>query len=303
MLGARHLRGFMSLPVTPRESTTVVLLRDAPGGVEVFMVRRNANASFMASACVYPGGALDETDEAEELVSFVTGRDPAACAALLGGGISPQQGLAFFLAGVRESFEEAGVLLAHRAGDPARRPVATDEPGVGERFAQWRWALHEREATLVDLAHQENLRFGLDWVHPFAHWITPVTYKKRFDTWFFVARSPARQVLTHDTVETVASEWLRPAEVLRRYGDGENVLFPPTLRTLEELDALGSLDAIIERCATEPIPAILPYFKGSGETLISLLPGDPEYPVPETSPVRRGTSTRFALRDGRWQSI
>ena len=99
-----------SIPVHP--AATVVLVRDAvPAGVEVFMLRRTASAVFAAGMYVFPGGRVDDADGSATIEPCCTGLDDAGASARLG---LERGGLAYWVAAVRECFEEAGVLLARR---------------------------------------------------------------------------------------------------------------------------------------------------------------------------------------------
>ena len=147
-------------PRPARDAATVILARDAGEDFEVFMLRRNARASFMASAYVYPGGALDEGDCTPEAARHVRGLDPEAARARLDEPISPARALGLFLAGVRETFEEAGVLLA-RAPGASRWVDLTRDSAREERFAAYREALRTCELSLSEVLARDDLAPGL----------------------------------------------------------------------------------------------------------------------------------------------
>ena len=99
-----------------------MVVRDAlgPEGVtalEVLMVRRNLRSDFVGGGYVFPGGAVDPHDGAVEAEALCVGRNDAEASALLG---LASGGLAYWVAGVRETFEEAGLLLARDAPLPPR---------------------------------------------------------------------------------------------------------------------------------------------------------------------------------------
>jgi len=289
-------------PSTPHDATTVILMRPCDSDdsdFELFMVKRHGKSAFMANAYVYPGGRLEDGDRDPALLDHTTGWDDSDHETGLPGLRSPSS-RALLLAGVREAFEEAGVLLAHAADDPERRPIELGDTPHTLRFARWRAALQADEHSLLDMARDEHLAFPLDQLHPFAHWITPEVEPRRYDTWFVVARCPPDQELAHDEKETVDSLWVTPADALKRYAEGEMQLAPPTFRTLEELDALGTMARVEARCEQEPIPAIMPHFVSEDGDLVLILPGDPEYPDPDAEPV--SGSTRIELSEGRWWS-
>lgn len=200
--------------VTIREAATVMLLRDAPE-LQVFMLRRNARTVFAPGASVFPGGAVDAADRDPELLARCRGLDDGTASRLLG---LTKGGLGFWVAAIREAFEEAGVLLAH--------PAAID--GLDES----RQALARGDLTFLDFVVAQDLLLDVGTLHLFAHWITPPGAPRRYDTWFFAAAAPDGHTYRHDDNEIVASEWMAPADVLRMGELGEIDLFFPTQRSL-----------------------------------------------------------------------
>lgn len=293
-------------PSAPRHAATVVLLRDRPreGGVELFMVQRQGQSGFMANAYVYPGGKLDEADSQPESLGCCLGvSEPEALEGFAPLGerladdapLSGAQALGLYLAAVREVFEEAGVLLAQ---DREGAPLRFDEPEVQARFGRHREALHAGRLSLAQLAEAEGLRYRLDWLRPFAHWITPVVETRRFNTRFFLALAPEGQEPLHDSRETVASAWWTPEEALDRYARREIQLPPPTLRTLEDMRGFGGREALLGALCAAPCPTVLPRFEEVEDKLTLLLPGDALYP--SATPV--AGPTRVQLEEGRWWS-
>src|SRR5690606_266751 len=157
------------------------------GPCELFMVKRHGKSAFMANAYVYPGGRLDDADCSEALARHATGRDGLECAQLLQEEIEPALARGLFLAGIRESFEEAGVLLAHPLDEPHRCLL---DDAATRALHTWRDALNARTTNLLEVATAANLGFPLDRLFPFAHWITPEIEPKRYDTRFLVALCP-----------------------------------------------------------------------------------------------------------------
>lgn len=283
----------------PRHAATIILMRPrTQGDFAVFMVKRHARSGFMANAYVYPGGRLDPEDSAPELAELAEGLDDAACITRLDEpDLAPELARGLFLAGIRESFEEAGVLLAQRPGEETL--VSLDDAKARAHFNARREALHAGTQTLLDIAREAQLRFPLNRLYPFAHWITPEVEPKRYDTRFFVAQAPERQTLSHDDIETVDSVWITPAEALTRYSRGDMQLAPPTLCTLEELNQLGTLDAVIASARERSIPNIMPAFTEVDGVFTLLLPGHPEHP--DHDPTCSGPS-HIVLEEGRWWS-
>lgn len=269
----------------PRDSATVILLREENRGFSLFMVRRHSKSGFMAGAYVFPGGVLDEADRAPSLLARVRGRDASEAARLLGED-DAERALALHVAALRETFEEAGVLLAEGA-----EPAALDEA---------RRKLLAEETTFETIATDLSLQLRADALTPVSRWITPVVEPRRYDARFFLAPTPRGQEAAHDRVEVTAGEWLRPAEALDRGARGEIQLFPPTLRTLECLAAFDSADAAIADAASRPPPLVVPEYLDLGDGWALTMPGDPTHSVRERA---LPGPTRFVLIDGAFRSV
>lgn len=255
-----------------RDAATVMLVRDGAGGLEVFMVRRNLSAAFVAGAYVFPGGAVDDADRHADLAAITAGRSDEAASDRLA---VASGGLAFWVAAIRESFEEAGVLLAcNRDG----QVVSFADPVVAERFRVHREAVDRGDLRLVDLCLQEGLVLAVDQIHYFAHWITPEGPPRRYDTRFFVAAAPPEQVPLHDDRETIANLWVRPADALDGHRRGELDLIAPTIRNLQAIGRFDrSADLLAHAQAIGEVPAIQPRVIEDGGGTRIVLPGDAGY--------------------------
>jgi 8-oxo-dGTP pyrophosphatase MutT (NUDIX family) len=260
--------------LVPRDAATVMLVRDGDAGLEVFMMRRNLNSAFLGGAYVFPGGAVDDHDRHQDLEPVCTGRSDADASELLGLD-PPAGGLAFWVAGIREAFEEAGVLLAYgRDG----KIIDWSDPDVAARFEAHRRAVDTGERRLVDICVEEGLQLAVDAMHYFSHWITPVGPPRRFDTRFFVAKAPEGHTYLHDERETIACEWVRPQDAIERQARGEVDIIFPTLRTLEQIGRFDTTDALLAAAAkVSDIPALLPRVVNDGDGMRILLPGDDGY--------------------------
>lgn len=269
----------MSVPV--RDAATVMLVRDGDGGLEVFMLRRNPESTFVGGAYVFPGGAVDQADADDPLLDEVCdGRTDADASRSLG---VERGGLAFWVAAIRESFEEAGVLLAE---GPTGEFVSFADPAVEERFAAHRTQVDAGERRLAEVCRDEGLRLAVDGLHYFSHWITPIGPPRRFDTRFFVCRAPAEQEPLHDDAETVASLWTRPADALAAHRAGELELILPTIRNLVAISRFDTADELLAAAAAvDEVPTMLPVVveapdsdvKIGGRGVRILLPGDDGY--------------------------
>ncbi|MBA2662293.1 MAG: NUDIX hydrolase [Bradymonadaceae bacterium] len=287
------------------DAATIMVLREADEGFEVFMVRRHHKSGFMANAYVYPGGKLDEGDCSAVAAERVRGIGAEEACGRLREDIDGFKGLGLFLAGVRETFEEAGILLACSATSGELVDLTSDV-AVAARFGAYRKALIGGELSLSELARREDLVIPLDRVGYFAHWITPYLEHRRFDTRFFVALAPANQHPLHDAVETTDSLWVRPLEAIEQYRAGALLLAPPTLRTLEQLARFASAQAALAFAKTHDPPTILPHFVEQDGSVALLLPGDRQFPSEDpdyvlATPVDDGV-TRMMLVDGQWYS-
>ncbi|HYD57893.1 MAG TPA: MBL fold metallo-hydrolase [Burkholderiales bacterium] len=206
--------------LAPRPAATIVLLRQGGAGPEVLMLQRTQSAAFLGGAYVFPGGALDARDSDPAVLGRVTGLTEAQANARLG---VPSGALAYYIAAVRECFEEAGVLLATTSQGGH---LAKDRVEGLMRF---------RAAPFNEFLAAEDLYVPGGSLAYFGHWITAPGRTRRFDTRFFVALAPEGQEGSHDATETVHSMWVRPQDALDRAGRKEIELVHATQQTLKEL--------------------------------------------------------------------
>ena len=240
--------------VEPRDAATVMLVRDAaeaPAGIEVFMLRRNLSSVFVAGAHVFPGGAVDDDDRGPAAQALVTGVDATSASARLG---RDHGGLGFWVAAIRESFEEAGVLLARDAatGTPVALPVV-------EALDETRAAVAAGARSFTEIVRDAGLVLDAGCLRVFGHWITPSPAPRRYDTWFFLAPAPAGHAYAHDEQETIASAWVRPADALEQARRKDLELIYPTYRSIEALsrfDSTAALFAAVDDAWRDPQGAL-----------------------------------------------
>jgi 8-oxo-dGTP pyrophosphatase MutT (NUDIX family) len=233
----------------PRPATTVLLLRpstagDAGSPLEVFMVVRHHQIDAFSGALVFPGGKLEDADG-----------DPRLRARCVGAEKFSDDELKFRVAGVREAFEECGVLLARKRGQRAV-VAAADLKGIE---ARWRAKLAKDEATVVDLAEAEDLEIATDLMTPFAHWITPTFAPRRFDTWFFLAEAPEDQAALHDGSESVDSVWISAQRAIDEAKAGKRTLVHATLKNLELLAEGNTVVGAISQASERKIVTVQPW--------------------------------------------
>jgi 8-oxo-dGTP pyrophosphatase MutT (NUDIX family) len=234
--------------------------------LEVFMLRRTGRAAFGAGMYVFPGGKVDDLDHAIEVEPFCRGLDDAAASAQLG---LRAGGLAFWVAAIRECFEETGILLASRR-----------DGGVLEVRDDDRHAVHDGTLSMVDLCRRDDLVLDLSTTEYVDHWITPLGEQRRFDTRFFVTDAPDGQEGLHDDKETVDSLWVRPEDALRMHEAGELQIMPPTKVNLEWLARFDAADdAVAAGKARTDIEAVLPKLRRDADGRVAGVArqGDDDY--------------------------
>jgi glyoxylase-like metal-dependent hydrolase (beta-lactamase superfamily II)/8-oxo-dGTP pyrophosphatase MutT (NUDIX family) len=209
-----------------RPAATLLLLRDGSLGPEAFLLQRTQDAAFLAGAHVFPGGALDKADRDVRVMRRVAGISDSQASVRLG---LESGGLAYWVAAIRECFEEAGILLAEseEGGVLDARRIAA--------LAQYRGPLHAGKLAFHEFLEKERLLLAGGALAYFGHWITAPGRARRFDTRFFLALAPGNQAGVHDGTELVDSVWLRPVEALEREARGAMQLVFATKNTLADL--------------------------------------------------------------------
>lgn len=249
-------------PVPAVVAATVILVRERPDGEspwELFMVRRPVRSEFAADVYVFPGGKVDLADRDPALETFFDAPLP---------GDAPD-GPASRAAAIRELFEEAGVLLTARAGVHVHS-------GVHGSVAV-RHRLRAGEIGLKEIVMSENVTIQVSALYPFAHWITPETMPRRYDTWFYVARLPAGQDAQHDQVETVDGLWVSPYDALRRADLGTFPLVFVTKKLLQRMLKHQSIDELLGSISAQDMRPVMPKVVDRADGTEFLLPGDAGY--------------------------
>ncbi len=277
----------MTTPVIPRPAATLALLRDGARGLEVLMMRRTHLAEFASGAYVFPGGAVDESDHDPALAALARGIDDAQASRVLG---VPHGGLAYWIAAIRESCEEAGLLLAY---DATGELVPVEGESGRAEFTRQRQALSEGRLALADLLRERRLTLATDALAYLSRWITQAGRPRRFDTRFFVARAPARQQSAHDGSELLHHVWLSPEEALARNARGAVNLLYPTIKTLQTLAQFRMVDEVLTYARAErAMPAMIPRAATSRAGPTTLYWGDYAYAeAGKLDPEGRGTAS------------
>ena len=246
-------------PATPSPSATLILAREDEAGIEVYLLRRSAASKFMPGTYVFPGGNLEPEDMD---AAFWQGQVDLPVEQLepsLDGAVDRM--LPFAVAAIRETWEEAGLLLA-----APRKGVSGTEP-IGE------------SGTLFTRRIQEDgLVLSVSRLGRWHHWITPELMPRRFDTYFFVAPVGQDQRCRPDNHETVHGTWANPLKALTENDQGTLPLSPPTLVTLHQLLPFADLDTLVAETSSRSWPApIMPRLWPLEKGALIIEPWDPDY--------------------------
>ena len=228
--------------IVPRPAATVLLLRDGPSGLEVLMITRNVAADFAGGALVFPGGRVDAADSEAALMP---------CCRAVAGASAVQ--MALRVAAVRETFEEAHVLLARPIG--GERLISARELDALETEQR---AVLGRAPDFADLLATGHIELATDLLVPFAHWITPVGPPKRFDTHFFLAAAPVDQVAAHDGREAVETVWISPERAIADSEAKRLTLVFATRMNLAKLNRARDVAAALAVAGREAIVTVCP---------------------------------------------
>ncbi|MFE3855243.1 NUDIX hydrolase [Streptomyces griseorubiginosus] len=255
------------VPVVPRRAATVMLLKDTATGTVVHMLRRRASMAFAGGAYAYPGGGVDPRDDEHQI--HWAGPTRAWWAERLG--VDETAAQAIVCAAVRETYEEAGVLLA----GPTAESVVGDTTG-----AEWeadRAALVARELSFAEFLERRGLVLRSDLLGGWTRWITPEFESRRYDTWFFVAALPEGQRTRNASTEADRTVWIRPADAAEGYDKGELLMMPPTIATLRQIAAYGTAaDALAAAPERDLTPVLAQARLVDGQIVLSW-PGHDEF--------------------------
>ncbi|MEO6033540.1 MAG: MBL fold metallo-hydrolase, partial [Burkholderiaceae bacterium] len=265
----------------PRASATIVVVRDSPTGIEVLLSRRAERGDQNSGAWVFPGGLVDPGDR--EAHDCCDGLFDAAASARLG---LKEGGLDYFVAAVRECFEESGLLFA----TDANGELVHLDGDRGRELATWREPLNRCERSVGELCKAFGLRLAMDRIVYLSHWLTPIGRPKRFDTRFFIAAAPLAQTAAFDGTEIVEQLWLRPADALAR--SHELKLMTPTQKSLEFVSGFDDVAALLAwASAPREVPLIMPRIGVGSGGMRPVLPEEPAWAeLGRIDPTGRGTA-------------
>jgi 8-oxo-dGTP pyrophosphatase MutT (NUDIX family) len=240
-------------PVAARPAATIVLLRDGAAGLELLLMRRSRRAGFVPGAWVFPGGRVDGTDAADSILEHLDHLDTDAAAARLALHGADPPAVAYYLAALREAFEETGILVGVRP-DGSPPPTAAEDDDVDAV----RDHLMQDRVSFAEAVARVGCRIAGNAVEYIAHWITPEPEPRRYDTRFFAARVPSDARAIVDPREMTDALWITPIEALERLDRGELPMVFPTIKTIEALAPHGSAEGALSAFADAPVRTILP---------------------------------------------
>jgi 8-oxo-dGTP pyrophosphatase MutT (NUDIX family) len=236
-------------------------------------VRRHARSDFAPDVYVFAGGMVEESDCEEGMAGLCEGLGPDDAISIITDAPSPALALGLFVAGIRETFEETGILLAREATGE----FVSCRGEKAARFAFLREAARDESISFREMVIGEGLKLATDCLKYFAHWITPEASPIRFDTRFFLAPAPPCQEALHDDFEITGHVWTAPAAALAASENGTFPLLPPTAINLMALARFPTAAHALNSSTGEEVAAILPRLSFEDGKLRLLLPDDPGY--------------------------
>jgi 8-oxo-dGTP pyrophosphatase MutT (NUDIX family) len=240
--------------VTPRLAATTILVRARGDQPEILLLKRGERARFMPNAYVFAGGALDPNDESAEVYALCNGLSDELASEQLE---LMSNGLRFFVAAVREAFEECGLLLAYDDRGEIADLTSWDE----SRLREARLKISAGRLTIAELCRAQGWRLAVDKLAFFSHWITPPG-SVRFDTRFFLCAVPPRQTASLAGTEMSQLVWRTAAEALAEHDRKKLLLMYPTRSILKEIAAMRGIDELFEFASRPrkiaPITPVLP---------------------------------------------
>ena len=226
--------------VTPHPAATVILLRDATAGIEVWLMRRVAQMAFAPNMTVFPGGRVDDAD-------YQWGPDRLRSGEVTGFDVTPELARAALVAAVRETFEETGVLLTNPT---PRADVDT--------WAQRRHAVENHDLTFAELLDQTGLSVDGSLIRAWGRWITPDGEPRRYDTFFFIAALPHGATARPETSEAIEADWMRPADALAEHEAGRRPIMAPTRFMLAGLTEFADVAAALASASLRSLAVVQP---------------------------------------------
>ena len=253
-------------------AATIILIRDVSSVSEVFMIKRATKSNF-GGAWVFPGGKVDNEDSENNILDYCQGLDDKQASSILS---LNEGGMGYWVACVRECFEESGVLLAYKENGHLFKPSLDEKIILNDLRRQ----LNDDSIVFIDILKKLNLRLALDRILYLSHWVTPKIESRRYSTRFFITSIANDQEAIHDGYEAVDSLWIKIEKALNDYEQGTFPIIMPTIKNLEAIAGYPSTLSILEdkeSILPSDILTIVPKFFFEKGKLVGLLPGDTGY--------------------------
>jgi 8-oxo-dGTP pyrophosphatase MutT (NUDIX family) len=271
-----HINHQFADPNSPQNNlesaATIILIRDVSSVSEVFMIKRATKSNF-GGAWVFPGGKVDNEDSENNILDYCQGLDDKQASSILS---LNEGGLGYWVACVRECFEESGVLLAYKENGHLFKPSLDEKIILNDLRRQ----LNDDSIVFIDILKKLNLRLALDRILYLSHWVTPKIESRRYSTRFFITSIANDQEAIHDGYEAVDSLWIKIEKALNDYEQGTFPIIMPTIKNLEAIAGYPSTLSILEdkeSILPSDILTIVPKFFFEKGKLVGLLPGDTGY--------------------------
>ncbi|KAJ7311920.1 hypothetical protein JRQ81_006240 [Phrynocephalus forsythii] len=302
-----------------REAATVLLAAGGGGGgssssrfdYKVLLLRRSPRSAFLPSAHVFPGGVVDAADFSADWLHLLppegplplllpplragAGRAPLFAAERPELGTALPADVAFRICAIRETFEEAGVLLLVEAGEVAStssaqgpaRLLAPERLPPGPELAEWRRRVQRQPAAFLQLCRHLSCVPNLWALHEWSNWLTPVGRAgrggRRYDTAFYLCclGHGGPPEASHDRGEVTACQWSSPLEAIELFKSQDIWIAPPQfyeLCRLYNFSSLHDLHRFGSERAVEGCERWMPVILVASDGHIQLLPGDELYP-------------------------
>ena len=245
-----------SEPGIPAATLILFSRPDSRAAARHLMIQRSAKMRFAANALVFPGGRVDEDDHVvatdHELIA-ATPADPAE--------------LAHRVTAIRETLEEAGILVGARA-----RLTGSDIAALQDGL--------KSGSPFSRLLRDAGVRLDLSALVLWAEWHPKLESNRRFDTRFYIARHDGDLATRSDADEACRALWLSAKDALHEAGAGTAKIVFPTLRNLERLAAYPTFEAAKAHVETVEVRPISTYIEEDeqGEKW-ACIPPDSGYPV------------------------
>jgi len=232
-------------PARPKNASTVILVRpETSGKFEAFLTLRPPEMNFMGGFYVFPGGRVRKDDNSEEMLTRCHGLSPIEAQRNLGNELSPELSLGHWVAGIRELFEEVGILLSVSDGG---KQLDMRQEELKKRLTEKLDALVRGAIDFQFLLESEGHYCDVGRLAYYSHRVTPEKYSVRFDTRFYLAHLPSDQSPLSSSQEVTESLWMRPEQALDRSQRGDLPMMPPTLAALRTLADFGSWQTLLNQ--------------------------------------------------------